>query len=81
MLPTPPMITTISAFMVNTTPIEALKVRNMLISTPRGGDQRAAEREGEGRRAAHVDRDELGRDRIDRDRAHAVPPRVRVSAR
>ena len=28
------MMTTISAFIVKTTPIEALKVRNMLISTP-----------------------------------------------
>jgi hypothetical protein len=34
MLPTPPMMTTIKAFMVKPTPDAALKVRNMLISTP-----------------------------------------------
>src|SRR6188768_2978346 len=33
-LPTPPITTTISAFMVKMTPDDALKVRNMLIKTP-----------------------------------------------
>ena len=64
------MMTTISAFMVKTTPIAALKVRNMLDQHAAGRDQRAAEREREGRRLAHVDRDQLRRDRIDRDGAH-----------
>ena len=34
MLPTPPIITTTSAFMVNSTPIAGLKVRNVLTSVP-----------------------------------------------
>ena len=34
MLPTPPITTTINAFIVNTTPDDALKVRNVLTSTP-----------------------------------------------
>ena len=54
--------------MVKTTPIEALKVRNMLIRTPPAATSAPPERKREGRGLAHVDGDELGRDRIDRDR-------------
>ena len=63
------MMTTISAFMVKTTPIAALKVRNMLISTPPAPAMRAAGRKGERGGRADIDAGQLRRDRIDRDRA------------
>src|SRR5271169_2778737 len=68
MLPTPPMITTTSAFIVNSMPIEGLKVRRVLTSVPARGDERAAAGEGEGGKAANVDADKLGARWIDRQR-------------
>ena len=79
MLPTPPMMTTIRAFMVNSTPIEALNVRNMLISTPADATSAppSAKAKAEARRTSMAtscaDTGSTATARI------AVPSRVRVS--
>ena len=64
------MITTISAFMVKTTPIEALKVRNMLTSTPPAATSAppSANANAEARRTSIAT--SCGGHRIDRDRAN-----------
>ena len=69
------MMTTISAFMVKTTPDRGAEGQEHADQHAAGGDQRAAEREGERRDRGDVDRDQLRGDRIDRDGADrgAVP--------
>ena len=75
------MITTISAFIVNTTPIDALKVRNMLTSTPPAATSAppSAKANADTRRTSIATRPaatgSTATARI------AVPARVRVSAR
>ena len=64
------MITTISAFMVKITPPRRAEGQEHRDQHAGRGAERAAERKGEGRDARHVDADEAGRGRVDRDRPH-----------
>ena len=75
------MMTMISAFMVKTTPIEALKVRNMLISAPPAAASAppSAKAKADARRTSiATSRAATGSTATARS---AVPVRVRVSAR
>ena len=70
MLPTPPIITTTSAFMVNSTPIAGLKVRKVLTSVPATATSAPPRREGDRRHRGGVDADQAGAGRLDRERTH-----------
>ena len=70
MLPTPPMITTISAFMVKSTPDRGVEGEKDADQRARHRRQRAAERERERRHRGGIDTDQAGAGRIDGQRAH-----------
>ena len=69
-LPTPPITTTINAFMVKTTPDDALKVRNVLTSTPAAATSAPPSAKRQRGSLRHVDRDKLGGKGIDGDGAY-----------
>ena len=75
------MMTTISAFMVKTTPLEALKVRNIEISTPAAAQSAppSAKAKAEMRGTSMPTR--LAAAGSTATARTAVPARVRVSAR
>ena len=70
MLPTPPIITTTSAFMVNSTPIGGIEGEEG--AHQRAGDrhQRAAARKRDRRHGGSVDADEARARGLDRERTH-----------
>ena len=68
MLPIPPMITTTSAFMVNSMPMAGIEGEEGAHQRARGSDQAAAAGESQSRQAANIDADELGSNRIDGQR-------------